>query len=40
MHFSEEVLEKLRHERRLTEHKYHKLLFSYSTLRLTNRRAR
>ena len=40
MHFSKEVLEKLRHERRLIEHKYHKLLFSYSTLPLANRRAR
>src|ERR1700730_12513031 len=40
MRFSEEVLEKLKHEHRLIEHKYHKLLFSYSTLHLANRRAR
>jgi hypothetical protein len=40
MHFSKEALEKLRHEHRQIEYKYHKLLFKYAALPLTNRRAR
>jgi hypothetical protein len=40
MHFSEEVLRKLKDEHGQIEHKYHKLLLSYNALHLTNKRAR